>query len=358
MKKIVSVLVVIVVLVAAWLGATWYTGRSIEAQISDKIALVNESWAKGAERLELKTVSYERGLFSTHARYALAGGALPADEAPAMDVTIWHGPFPNGMAFKKLALHAEVVPAGTIKVMTGAMMNGKPPLVIDASSSYGDHYEGTGNVPAIDFAPAESFKLAFGGVQMRFTGNWRSSVELDAQILPLTINGQDFGSGQWTATGNMQGVNEALSWKTGKGESKLAVAVAMTRPMNDMEDAKMAPEEALQFIAKNIKTASLHVSLSRPMIVDIGARVLHLSSGADLDAAQQQVSQMLDSRLAADPHAQQFIRIQDGIIASNWEYAGGKLTINGEEHPEMLEQISNGFATMMKMSAARRASGR
>jgi len=357
MKKIIWLPLIVVVLVAAWLGATWYTGTRVEAEIKDRIAFANESWAKDAEtKPQIKTVSYERGLFSTHAHYVLTADQLPPDQAPEIDVTIWHGPFPHGgLALKQLEAHTELVPSGAFKTMASAL-HGKPPLVMDMNCSYGGHCTGTGGVPAIDFALGKSFQLAFGGVQMQFDVDWRSEtdykVDGSAQFLPLTINNQSFGSGQWTVKGDAQNVHEALAWKTDQGESKLTLALATIRPMSRTEFAKLtSQEEMLELMAKNIKTASLNVALSKPMIVDLTARATSLFTGADPAAVRQQASAQFDASLANIPQARQLLRVQGDAITSDWQYADGKLSINGQDNPEMLAQITNGIQMVMKQRA-------
>jgi len=358
MKKIIWLPLAVVVLAAAWLGATWYTGTRVEEQINRGIAFANENWAKNDAEFapRIKTASYERGLFSTHARYTLTANVLSPDQAPEIDVTIWHGPFPRSLALKQFEAHTELAPSGEVKTMANALMGGKPPLVMDMSCSYGNHCTGTGGVPAIDFAPTGKFKLAFGGVQMQFDVNWHSEtdykVNSNAQFLPLTINDQPFGSGQWTVAGDAQNVSEALSWKTDQGESKLTLALDMIRPLPRSEFEKTtSQEEMLGLFAKNLKTASLNVSLSKPMIVDIGARATSLLTGADPAAARQQVSAQLDASLLSVPQARQLLQVQGDAITSDWQYADGKLSINGQDNPEMLAQITSGFQMAMKQRA-------
>ena len=354
MKKIVWLPVVIVVLVAVWLGASWYSGRRIEAELKQQITSMNGVWAASGnanQQLQIKQISYQRGLLSSQARYALTIGALPAGQAPEIDLTLRHGPFPNGLAPKKFALHAELANTGAVKTLSDAAMNGKPPLAIDADCAYGGRCTGTGRMPAINYAPTDKFKLAFGGIQMKFNLNWHSETdyagESSTQLLPLTINDQSFGSGDITATANAQGFNEALTWKTDRGESKLTLAMTMSRAVTSAEVKAVKPEEMASFISGLIKTASARLSLSKPMLADIGARALHLTMGTDLAAAQQQVSQQLDAALASDPRTRQFVQVQDDAIVSDWQYAAGKLTVNGQEKPELLDELTQAYQKEM-----------
>jgi uncharacterized protein YdgA (DUF945 family) len=348
MKK--KIPLVIVVLAILWLGTTWLSGKYIETQINDGIADTNQIWAKTNPQIRprIKPISYERGLFSTHARYALTSNALPSNQEPEIDLTIWHGPFPRGLAFKKFVLHAELVPVGTIKTLADSLTNGKPPLVIDTRCSYGNYCTGTGHVPAIEFAPSNKIKLAFGGVQMQFDIDQHSETDYktngSAQFLPLSINGQNFGSGQWTiASSNAQNVTETLFWKTDQGQSKLTLAGTLTRPLSRAEIVALAPQNMSEFFDKLIKTASFNMSLSKPMIVDLRARALNITQGTDLAVARQQASAQLDATLVNAPQVGSFIRVQDDAITSDWQYTDGKLTINGQENPELLALIKQIF---------------
>jgi uncharacterized protein YdgA (DUF945 family) len=358
MKKIIWLPVAVVVLVAAWLGASWYTGQRIQAAINERIPLLNQIWAASGtpeQRLQIKQISYQRGLLSSHARYALSLNMLPDEQAPLIDLTIWHGPFAGGLAPKKFALHAELVNAGIVKTISDAAMSGKTPLVVDAVCAYGGHCTGASAMPAINYAPIPQFKLAFGGVQMQFDINWRSETDHQGssrtQFLPLTINDQSFGSGAIVANSTAQSVNETLSWKTEKGESKLTLAMNTTRPVS-IEEFKtvVKPVDILNFMGGIIKTGSVKLSLSKPMLVDMGARALNLTSRLDLAAAQQQVSQQLDEALTRDPRTQEFVQAQGDAIVSDWQYADGKLTINGQEKPEVLAEITQALKTAMQQA--------
>lgn len=346
MRKIWIPLLAVVVLAAAWLGASWYSGKRTEALIDGGIAHLNEIWSKSDPRLglRLKPVSYQRGLLTTHARYALTSSLLPDEQMPKIDVTIWHGPLPHGLTPKRLALHAELALTGMAKQVMDSLMHGKPPLAMDAACGYDGLCTGTGQIPAVDL---DKIKLAFGGVQMRYDVNWRSETDyqahLDMQVLPLSIGGQDFGSGHWVAASSAQDASQTLSWKTSQGESKLTLALALTRPVSSAETVTLKPEDRLSFIASVLKTVSLNAALSKPMLIDLGASAAHVVQGADEIAARQQVEMQLNDALTGNPMASQFIRVDGDTISSDWQYAGGKLTVNGQEHPEMLERIQKLF---------------
>ena len=354
MKKIWTIVVIVVVLIAAWLGAAWYTGTRIQAQTGDIITRINTTLTHNprATGVQVKQLSYERGLLSSRARFAVSSPLAGGQPISETDVTFWHGPLPlaalqhgNFLPQKYLA-HIEVLPApGPLKTITDTLMHGKPPLVMDIGCSYGQHCSGTGSVPPIDtdLDIANNAKLTFGGVQMRLDFQHSSDTDYqmsgDAQLLPLSIGGQNFGSGQFTVTGDAQSVNEVFSWKTDQGASKLTFALAATRPMPLWGDPALMPDD----LPKLIKTAAFKLELSKPMVSDLVAHALNLTKGVDLAAARRQVGGQLDAMLASNPDASKYIQTQGDLLVSDWQYADGKLLINGQDNPEMLAQIKQGY---------------
>ena len=359
MKKIWTILVVIVVLIAVWLGAAWYTGTRIEAQANHAIARINATWAKTQQVMgaQIKPISYERGLLSSRARLAITSPLLGNQPLAEYDVTFQHGPFPltlqGGLAPRQYQAHAELLAtSGPFKMVTGALMNGKPPLIMDIGCSYSNHCTGTGSVPPIDadLGPfSKNAKLTFGGMQMQFDSARQSDKDYkfngDMQLLPLSIGGQDFGSGQITITSDAQSANEIISWKNDQGESKLTIALIANQPMPFWSDDSITPES----LPKLIKTVSANLALSKPMVVDLAARALNLTKGADLAAARQEISAKFDATLANTPDAGKYIRNQGDLLTSDWQYADGKLIVNGQESPELLEQIKQGYLTQMRL---------
>jgi uncharacterized protein YdgA (DUF945 family) len=365
MKKIWITLVVIVVLIAAWLGAAWYTGTRIQAQTSDIVARLNTAWATSSAwasnnprvmRIQIKQLDYKRGWLSSHARWAITSSLQENEPLMEYDVTLSHGPLPLAALWRgnflpqQYQAHIEMLADGPLKMVVGALMGGKPPLVMDMGCSYGHHCTGTGSMPPIDvdLGPlSQNAKLAFGGVQMRFDLQRQSDTDYkasaDAQLLPLSIGGQNFGSGQITVDSNAQLGTEVFSWKTDQGVSKLTFVLAATRPMPMWGDPALKPED----LPKLLKTASAKLELSKPMAVDLTARALNLAKGIDLAAARQQVSTQLDAMLTNTPEASKFVQTQGDLLVSDWQYADGKLTVNGQEHPEVLEQIKQSYQAQL-----------
>jgi uncharacterized protein YdgA (DUF945 family) len=357
MKKILLILVAIVALAAAWLGTAWYTGQRIEARAGEYIARLNTAWSDvaqpGMPLPQVRQVSFERGLLSSHARLAFDIGGVPPGYAPEVDLVFSHGPFPlaalrqGQLAPQQFHVHGELLATGMMKAMLDTLTGGKPPLVADYACSYGRHCTVTGSVPAIDFdmgRMAPNAKLSFGGMQLQGALDFRSETDYTStasvQVLPLSIGGQDFGSGRMEVTSDAQSVNELITWKTGQGESKLTLAFAATRPIPMWGDPslRLTPDK----LPELIKSASFKVELSKPMAIDIAARALHLTRGVALADAQQEIGAEIDMALTL-PDAEKFVRAQGDLLVSDWQYTGGQFTINGTDRPEILEQIKQAW---------------
>ncbi|MDR2853118.1 MAG: YdgA family protein [Burkholderiaceae bacterium] len=357
MKKIWISLVVIVVVITAWLGAAWYTGARIQTEIGSAIERVNAKLAQNRQAMgmQVEPLSYQRGLLSSHARFAVTSSALENASVMEYDVIFSHGPFPlaalrHGKLWPLMyQMHVQVrADTGMLKMIAGSFMGGKSPLVLDMGCSYGSHCTGTGNVPPIDVnlgALANNVQLAFGGIQMRFDVDHPSASDgklmFDAQLLPLAINEQKFGDGQITlnldAKSNTE--TEVLSWKTDQGTSKLALTLTTVQPMSLLWGGSVPESQSVQDLSQVLKTASAKLELSRPMVIDLMARFMNLTKGIDLEAARQLVSEQLDNDLQAG----KFTQTQENLLVSDWQYMDDKLTINGQENPEMLERIKQGL---------------
>ncbi|MFC0227016.1 YdgA family protein [Serratia aquatilis] len=104
MKKSLVAASIIVVLGAAWTGASWYTGKLIEQRMGEMVDTANSQLKSYLPNtgIKLSFENYQRGLFSSQIRYVLrADGSVSADNALlksgeeiAFLEAIDHGPFP------------------------------------------------------------------------------------------------------------------------------------------------------------------------------------------------------------------------------------------------------------------------
>ncbi|WP_186332135.1 DUF945 family protein [Bordetella genomosp. 13] len=210
---------VIVVGGVAWLGATWYTGKRIEAEAPARLKEVNDQMAQAlpaSYKVELRQVSYERGFFSTKARYGLvmsgptAAGEKPFAIEPGMlefDALVQHGPFPGGALAQghlmpnAAFVHAELAQTEPLKQLY-ALTNGKTPLWSDTVVHYNGDSTGTGGLAAMK-ATQDGFTVEFSGAAMEASykrenqaikGTFKSdslvaSNPKDEQVDKVTISG-------------------------------------------------------------------------------------------------------------------------------------------------------------------------
>jgi uncharacterized protein YdgA (DUF945 family) len=367
MKKIALVLIV---LIAAWAGATIYTGTQLETKTADLVKRINEEWAKTPlpeGTLEIKQISYERGLFSSHARFglqlhlshpmSLSYRGPEIEELPMFeyDTKISHGPFPLGALRHGHLLPRRYQAAGTVqwagflRMISGAFTNGKPMLTLDFGCSYGHHCSGTGITPPIniDLRPFSPIgEMTFGGTETEFDFKRTSDTEYTqnstTELLPWVIGGQNFGGGQFIMNGDAKSSTNTLAWKTDQGAGKVTLALTLNKPL-PMWDISVKPED----LPGLLQTVSLKVDVSKAMIVDLAARAMILgqnsgmlgapSQGMDVETVRTMIGGQLEIMLAAA--GSEFINIQGDQLTSEWLYADGKLTINGKEQPEILDQI-------------------
>jgi uncharacterized protein YdgA (DUF945 family) len=361
MKKIWIPLTGIVVLIAVWLGVAWYTGTRIEAENSAAIPTVNAVFSKAAMPGEpmphIQQISYTRGLFSSHARYGVTFDAEPNGASlMEFDVTISHGPFPLAAVQRgqwmpqKFSAHADMQTTGSLKALAGALMGGKPPLTMDLDCSYGNHCTGTGSVPAIEADLGPNAKLTFGGVQMRMDSDKRSDTDhqsrIDMELLPLSIGGQSFGHGQFNIQSDAQSSTNVLSWQTDQGVSKFSWGGTFTRPIST---AEITSEASIDDLLKLLKTASLKLELSKPMTIGLIARAMHLTEGAPLEDAQRNASAEWDDMMDhVPPDAQKYLRTEGDLLVSDWQYADGKLSVNGQDAQALLDLLKRSLGQQLR----------
>ena len=104
MRKWVAVGCTVLALGAIWTGTAWYTGKQLEtgmAQLAENAAgQARLIGAKLGETLSFEQLSYERGVFTSQARYRVKAEPSPKDGAGAagrdfeMRVRLDHGPYP------------------------------------------------------------------------------------------------------------------------------------------------------------------------------------------------------------------------------------------------------------------------
>jgi len=184
MKKSAAVIVgVVVVLAAAWLGGTWYTGKMLETKSAQSIAQANEKLAEqvppGVQVQMRESRVLERGFFSSRVRYAVEvvmdskelRAKLDQPLAFELDVRYEHGPFPLSalargqfmpqMAFGRIELVNTPSAAPWFSLVAGQNPD-QTPLTLESLVSYA----GNGQFK-LDLAP---LRLEKDKVDIQFSG--------------------------------------------------------------------------------------------------------------------------------------------------------------------------------------------
>ena len=181
MRKWVAVGCTVLALGAIWTGTAWYTGKQLEtgmAQLAENAAgQARLIGAKLGETLSFEQLSYERGVFTSQARYRLKAVPSAKDGAGAagrdfeMRVRLDHGPFPlyrlaRGQLFPAMAAaRADLVRTPSVETWFEAA-GGAVPLTAEAVAGYGRDIDGT-----LDMAPLErtrdDLRFSFSGLKVQ-----------------------------------------------------------------------------------------------------------------------------------------------------------------------------------------------
>ncbi|MGG7667717.1 YdgA family protein [Yersinia sp. J1] len=151
MKKSLVAVSVIVVLGAAWTGASWYTGKLMEQRMSEIVDNANSQIKRLAPQagLKLAYTDYHRGTFSSKVRYILQpDGTITGENAvmkPGEEIafieTIDHGPFPMAQLKKfnlipsMASVHSELENTAAVKALFD-ITKGKSPFTADSRIGY------------------------------------------------------------------------------------------------------------------------------------------------------------------------------------------------------------------------------
>ena len=162
----------LVVLVGAGTAGAWYTGTRLEGVLQDSIAQGNQQLATqfpGADAA-LELVEFQRGLFTSQARYRLLLKA-PQEDQPAIDLFISdhieHGPMPLSRltSFKWLPVmavsRAQLEPSAQLAELFAASA-GQAPVTLISSIGYGQGIKGELQVAPLSWTGGE--------VEGRFSG--------------------------------------------------------------------------------------------------------------------------------------------------------------------------------------------
>ncbi|ANY17656.1 YdgA family protein [Bordetella pseudohinzii] len=188
---------VVVVVAAAWLGGTWYTGQRIADDSQARLEQVNAYLAATypGTGLHVEQLSFVRGFFSTQARYGLAATALPGSplkpgERLEFDARVDHGPLPAGALARGHFLpamayvHTEMADTEAARPFFAAAQ-GKNPLLTNLVLQYGGGASVQAEAAPLQWAEP---KVDFGGARFEGDiGKHLGSLKGQLQAKPITL---------------------------------------------------------------------------------------------------------------------------------------------------------------------------
>ena len=350
---------VIVVLAGAWLGGTWYTGKRLEAEAPARLAELNQRLARVYPDygMKIEQVSFQRGFFSSHARYGLSmvgkdqdlGHPQLPEGALQVDVTADHGPFPlQALAHGDLApqlawVHSEIVQTDALKPMIDGMWHGKTPASSDMALSYGGNTRSTLNIAPFD-ATYQGHKIAFGGAQARSTYiRATQDIESTTQFASLAYDGANLGGGQLTLKANPTLlVIDPLVWKTDKGEGRIMMTATGKFPQPGPGSAADAGAYAPD-AKPALDSLTAKIVLSKAMLNELTSRYFMIAQGKSQQDADKEAEEQVTA-IAGMGAMLGFVRDDGNNLATDIQFGKGKLSINGhEQDASQLEQMMPGL---------------
>lgn len=240
MKKSLVAVSVIVVLGAAWTGASWYTGKLIEQRMGELVNNANGQIRTLLPKAGVKFAytDYQRGLFRSQVRYVLQADSSVAGEKALKDgdevvfiETIDHGPFPLAQLKKfnlipsMASVHTELANTPALKKLF-EVTKGQSPFTADSRISYGGDTSSAITFIPIDYQQnATSVKFSGAKIDADVSRDMRD-VKMSGSSDSLVVASKN----QWDQVEQftLQGLSVKSDSKTGKfdlsiGEQQLGI---------------------------------------------------------------------------------------------------------------------------------------
>lgn len=192
--------VAIVALAAAGSAGAWYTGTQLEGVLHKSIEQANQALTTqypGSD-LALEMVAFDRGLFSSKARYRVLLKEASTEDEDTFEVfvadEIQHGPVPLSrlVRFKwwpvMAVSHAQLESTGWLHGLFAAS-GGRPPLTVDSTFSYGKKVHGAVEVVPLSWSKEGAFSANFSGFSGQYeTDRVGERILLDGRVDGVEVN--------------------------------------------------------------------------------------------------------------------------------------------------------------------------
>ncbi|TGV06609.1 DUF945 domain-containing protein [Alcaligenaceae bacterium 429] len=221
MSKTKIVVGAVVVLGAAYVGASWYVGSKTEQVITEQLEKGNAKLAQqvaGSDYMRMEKISYERGVFSSSAVYALKVSLNGKEGEFRFADKYSHGPFP--MAALSSGIFSPMLSYSQTILMNEAdgtewykVANGEVPVKADSQ---------------VKFSGAVKSHLVFAPIKVES----KRGVLLETSLANVYLNiGKNYVSTDSVADLAWVGISEA-----GKGERMLLSDITLEAASTDKED--------------------------------------------------------------------------------------------------------------------------
>lgn len=224
MKKSAVAVAIIVVLGAAWSGASWYTGMLIEQRMDSEVARINTQLAQQLPQSGLKVSyqDYQRGLFSSRMQIVIQAdpthkseGWLKPGQTLNLDETISHGPFPLthfSLMPSMAVIHSQLADTPLVATLFKET-KGKTPLEAYSRLAYNGDSKNQITLAALTTQQGTT-KVAFAGAQIQADfGNGLNRIDLNGDVKGITLSAPN---GEQSETLALEGVTFSSHTTLGK----------------------------------------------------------------------------------------------------------------------------------------------
>lgn len=228
MKKTIVAVSVLAVLGGAWVGASWYTGKLVETQLTERLADAQAQIKKHFPKADtsLTIAQYQRGVFSSQVTYAVDIVLSPSvKEQVTVNQNISHGPFPLAkfslapkLAYSQVALVNTESTKDLFKLSAD-----KSPLTLDVLSSYDGSSAITFAIaPMEDKSEADAVNaLKFSGITFNGTAvvaKDKNTFSFTMTPFELTESGTSLNINKFDFDGSLDNVTNIMNSKAVFGE--------------------------------------------------------------------------------------------------------------------------------------------
>ena len=198
MKKAGIAVIALVTLAVAGTAGAWYTGTQLEGVLQANIERGNQQLSSQFPDTDvaLELAGFERGFFSSQARYRVVLQAAEGDNA-GMDLFVTdhieHGPLPLSrlVSFKWLPMmavsHAQLEPNERLAGLFAASA-GRPPVIVHSNIGYGNSVHGELEVAPLNWSNDARGTISFSGLSALYdTDTAGDRLKLNARVDSMAL---------------------------------------------------------------------------------------------------------------------------------------------------------------------------